>query len=63
MSASVMPLQGICYHRAKDAGIATAKLPIAQHIKLQTSVVSKEVSWSNLLVKVMHVDALCLQQC
>lgn len=33
-------LQGICYQRAKEAGIATAKLPIAQHIKLQTSAVS-----------------------
>jgi hypothetical protein len=40
---SLMPLQGICYQRAKDAGIATAKLPIAQHIKLQTSAVSETV--------------------
>lgn len=31
--------QGICYKRAVEAGIATAKLPIAQHVKLQSSAV------------------------
>jgi tRNA (guanine9-N1)-methyltransferase len=31
--------KGICYKRAQEAGIATAKLPISQHVKLQTSVV------------------------
>jgi hypothetical protein len=33
--------KGICYKRALDAGIATARLPITQHMKLHTSAVRR----------------------
>lgn len=32
--------KGICYQRAQEAGIATARLPIRKHVNLQTSAVS-----------------------
>lgn len=32
--------KGICYQRAQEAGVATARLPITQHMKLHTSAVS-----------------------
>ena len=32
--------KGICFERAQAAGIATARLPIQGHYKLQTSAVS-----------------------
>ncbi|WIA17335.1 hypothetical protein OEZ85_014198 [Tetradesmus obliquus] len=44
--------KGICYQRAQEAGIATAKLPIAQHIKLQTSAVITVNQVVDILVRV-----------
>jgi len=32
--------KGICYKRAQEAGVATARLPISQHMKLHSSTVS-----------------------
>lgn len=45
--------KGICYQRAQEAGVATAKLPIAQHMKLHTSAVSMQSS--------SHVHQCCMR--
>ena len=37
--------KGICYKRATEAGVATARLPITQHMKLHTSAVSTTLQY------------------
>eukprot|EP00878_Enallax_costatus_P004493 GHUV01004733.1.p1 GENE.GHUV01004733.1~~GHUV01004733.1.p1 ORF type:complete len:248 (+),score=78.48 GHUV01004733.1:90-746(+) len=44
--------KGICYQRAQEAGIATAKLPIRKYVKLQTSAVITVNQVVDILIRV-----------